>query len=42
MKESTHRRSNLGAERGNAEELSTFTLRYVEFQGRNFLNEGRI
>ena len=31
----------MGAGRGDAEELSTFVLRYVEFRGRNFLKEGR-
>jgi len=42
MEESTYRGSNLGAERGDAEELSTFIPRYVEFRGRNILKEGRM
>ena len=42
MEESTYRRSNLGAGRGDAEELSTFISRYVEFRERKFLKEGRM
>ena len=42
MEESTYIRSNLRVKRGDAEELSTFIPRYVEFRGRNFLKEGKV
>ena len=37
-----HIEEAMRAGRGDAEELSTFVSRYVEFRGRNFYKEGRM